>query len=57
VQTDLIRSVPEDKIERLTQMLAVKRLGTFEDVINVVEFFASPASDYVTGQVIYLGGA
>jgi 3-oxoacyl-[acyl-carrier protein] reductase len=32
-------------------------LGTFDDVINVVEFFASPRSDYITGQVIYLGGA
>ena len=57
VRTDLIRSVPDDKIDRLTQRLAVKRLGTFDDVINVVEFFASPRSDYITGQVIYLGGA
>ena len=46
-----------EKIERLTQRLAVKRLGTFDDVINVVDFFASPHSDYVTGQIINLGGA
>lgn len=57
VRTDLIRSVPEDKIDRLTQRLAIKRLGTVEDVINVIEFFASPRSDYITGQAIYLGGA
>jgi 3-oxoacyl-[acyl-carrier protein] reductase len=57
VETDLIANVPDEKIERLTQRLAVKRLGTFDDVINVVDFFASPHSDYVTGQIINLGGA
>lgn len=57
IDTDLIRGVPADKIQSLVERLAVKRLGTFDDVINVVDFFASPASDYVTGQVIRLGGA
>lgn len=57
VDTDLIRGVPSDKIELLVQKLAVKRLGTPEDVINVVDFFTRPESDYITGQVIRLGGA
>lgn len=57
VETDLIRSVPKDKIDRLVEALAIKRLGTFDDVANAVDFFASPKSDYITGQVIYLGGA
>ncbi|MCC6175777.1 MAG: SDR family oxidoreductase [Chloroflexi bacterium] len=57
IETDLIKSVPRDKIDRLVNTLAVKRLGTFEDVANVVDFFTSRRSDYVTGQVIYLGGA
>jgi 3-oxoacyl-[acyl-carrier protein] reductase len=26
------------------------------DVIRVIDFFIDPASDFVTGQVIYLGG-
>jgi len=26
------------------------------DIANVIDFFTSPASDFVTGQVIYLGG-
>ena len=34
-----------------------KRLGTPDDVINVIDFFTRPESDYVTGQVIRLGGA
>jgi 3-oxoacyl-[acyl-carrier protein] reductase len=57
IETDLIKSVPPDKIARLVETLTIKRLGTFEDVANVVDFFTSSKSDYVTGQVIYLGGA
>ncbi len=57
IQTDLIRSVPEEKVAQVVQRLAIKRLGRFEDVANVVDFFVSRASDYVTGQTIYLGGA
>jgi 3-oxoacyl-[acyl-carrier protein] reductase len=34
----------------------VQRLGTFEDVANVIDFFLSPESGFVTGQTIYLGG-
>lgn len=56
IETDLIRGVPADKIDGITQRLAIKRLGRYEDVVNVVDFFVQPESDYVTGQVIYLGG-
>jgi len=56
IETDLIRSVPRDKIERLVKSLAIKRMGRFEDVANVIDFFIKPKSDYITGQVIYLGG-
>ena len=56
IETDLIRNVPKDKIDGIIQRLAIKRLGRFEDVANVIEFFIRPESDYVTGQVIYLGG-
>jgi 3-oxoacyl-[acyl-carrier protein] reductase len=57
VETDLIRNVPPEKIQRILDSLPVSRLGRYEDVAHVVEFFAHPASDAVTGQVIYLGGA
>ena len=56
VKTDLIRSVPADKIDRIVNSLAIKRLGSLEDIANVIDFFVKPESDYVTGQVIYLGG-
>jgi 3-oxoacyl-[acyl-carrier protein] reductase len=56
VETDLIRSVPQDKIAALVQRQPIPRLGTFDDVANVVDFFLAPRSDFVTGQVVYLGG-
>jgi 3-oxoacyl-[acyl-carrier protein] reductase len=56
IDTDLIRGVPDGKIDAIVARLAIKRLGTMDDVANVVDFFASPASSFVTGQIVYLGG-
>jgi 3-oxoacyl-[acyl-carrier protein] reductase len=56
VQTDLIRAVPADKIEALVARQAIKRLGTFDDVANVCDFYMRPESGFITGQILYLGG-
>jgi 3-oxoacyl-[acyl-carrier protein] reductase len=36
--------------------LAIKRLGSLDDCVNVCDFFINPLSDNITAQVIYLGG-
>ncbi len=56
VETDLVRGVPKTKLDALINRLAIRRFGTFRDVTNVIDFFIHPESDYITGQVIYLGG-
>ncbi len=56
IKTDLIASVPESKIELLLSRQAIPRLGRFEDVANVVDFFFKHESEFITGQVLYLGG-
>jgi len=56
VQTDLIKAVPKDKIDELLAKQAIKRFGQFDDIKNVIDFFISKKSDFVTGQIIYLGG-
>lgn len=56
IDTDLIRAVPKNKIEELIAHQAVRRMGTFGDVINVIDFFINPKSDFISGQTIYLGG-
>ena len=56
VQTDLIKAVPKDKIKALLEQQAIKRFGEFGDIINVIDFFISQKSDFITGQIITLGG-
>ncbi|PLY08733.1 MAG: oxidoreductase [Arcobacter sp.] len=56
VQTDLIKAVPKDKIDELLAKQAIKRFGQFNDIKNVIDFFISKKSDFITGQIIYLGG-
>jgi 3-oxoacyl-[acyl-carrier protein] reductase len=56
IETDLIRSVPKEKIDNIIQRQSIQRLGTFEDIINVIDFYIKPESQFVTGQIIYLGG-
>lgn len=56
VETDLIRSVPKAKIERLLSQQAIQRFGTFADIANVIDFYIRKESEFVTGQNIYLGG-
>lgn len=56
MDSDLIRGISEEKIDAIIERLAIKRKGQFEDVANVIDFFLQPASGYVTGQVITLGG-
>jgi 3-oxoacyl-[acyl-carrier protein] reductase len=56
IETDLIKAVPKDKINKLLESQSISRFGSFEDVINVIDFFISEKSNFITGQVIYLGG-
>ena len=56
VKTALIAGVPEDKIQNLLDHQAIKRFGEPQDVYNVISFYLQPTSNFITGQVIYLGG-
>lgn len=56
VETDLTRSVPKEKIERLLCQQAIPRMGTCEDIANVIDFYFKRESGFVTGQNLFLGG-
>jgi 3-oxoacyl-[acyl-carrier protein] reductase len=56
IATDLIRSVPQEKLDSLVSKQAIHRFGEHRDVINVIDFFLQDSSDFITGQVLYLGG-
>jgi 3-oxoacyl-[acyl-carrier protein] reductase len=56
IDTDLIKSVPDEKLQQIIRLQAIKRRGTFNDVTNLIDFLIRPESDFITGQVIFLGG-
>lgn len=56
VKTDLTSKVPEEKMNKLLENQAIKRFGEFSDVKQVIDFYLSPNSDFITGQILYLGG-
>ena len=56
IETDLIRGVPQAKMDALIARQAIQRLGEVRDVINAVDFYLREESNFITGQVLYLGG-
>ena len=56
IQTVMTEEMPEDAKAGIAQQIPLRRLGTPEDVAEVVLFLCSEASSYVTGQVIPVDG-
>ena len=55
LESDMTARLSKEVIERYEERLAIKRWASVEDVCHAISFFASPASGYVTGQVMRLG--
>jgi 3-oxoacyl-[acyl-carrier protein] reductase len=56
IETDMMNSVPREKLDQIIKALPVPRYAKMEDIINVLDFFASEKSDYITSQTLFLGG-
>lgn len=54
IKTSMIEGLNLD--EKYKETISLRRIGTPEEVANVVLFFASEESNYVTGQVIKVDG-
>lgn len=54
--TPLFRAQPERLREALVRAVPMRRLGRPEDVAAAIDFFASDAAGYVTGQVLSVSG-
>ena len=48
--------MPRKKLDALIATQAIQRIGEHRDVANVIDFFVSRQSDFVTGQTVFLGG-
>jgi NAD(P)-dependent dehydrogenase (short-subunit alcohol dehydrogenase family) len=48
--------MPEEAKSRMISMIPARRIGTPEDIGNVVSFLLSGASSYINGEIINVGG-
>jgi 3-oxoacyl-[acyl-carrier protein] reductase len=56
VKTDLIKGVSQEKINNLIKSQAIERFAELSDISNLIDFFIDDKSEFITGQIIYLGG-
>jgi 3-oxoacyl-[acyl-carrier protein] reductase len=56
IETDMTLSLPEKARELLLTQIPAGRVGAPEEVAAAVDFLASDAAGYITGQVIHVNG-
>jgi len=56
IETDMTLELPEEYKKKMTDMTALKRFGTTDDVAKVAKFLLSDDANYITGQVLSLDG-
>ncbi|MBN2504446.1 MAG: 3-oxoacyl-ACP reductase FabG [Bacilli bacterium] len=56
VMTDILKTVPQDLLDKFAALTMLKRLGEPEEIAKVALFLASDDSSYITGQTINVNG-
>ncbi len=56
IQTSMTDVLKDEIKQEIEKAIPLKRMGTVEDVANVVKFLASSDSSYITGQVLHVDG-
>lgn len=56
IATDMLAQLPKDRIDGVVGSLPLPRYAEPDDLFNVVDFFASERSGYITAQTVFLGG-
>jgi 3-oxoacyl-[acyl-carrier protein] reductase len=55
-EAEIAIGIPAERLDRTTPMIPMGRGGTPEEAAGAILFFASPLSDYVSGQVLEVAG-
>lgn len=56
IATAMTDALPENVKEEMKKAIPMARFGSVDDVSNAVIFLSSPASGYITGQVLHVNG-
>lgn len=56
IATEMSMAIPEDIREKMISAIPLARMGTTEEIANIVWFLISPISSYITGHVVVVGG-
>lgn len=56
IETDMLKQLNKEKVDKVVANLPIPRYAKIEDITNVIDFFCSSKSNYITAQTIYLGG-
>jgi acetoacetyl-CoA reductase len=56
VDTDMVRAVPEDVLQKIIARIPVGRLGHAEDIARGVVFLTADDADFVTGSTLSING-
>jgi acetoacetyl-CoA reductase len=56
VDTDMVRAVPPDVLEKIIARIPRGRLGTAEDIARGVRFLVADDADFITGSTLSING-
>ena len=56
IGTEMSMAIPEDILDKMISAIPLERMGTPEEIANVVWFLLTPLSSYITGHVVVVGG-
>jgi 3-oxoacyl-[acyl-carrier protein] reductase len=56
IGTEMAMAIPDDVLDKMVSAIPLDRMGTPEEVANVVWFLLTPLSSYITGHVVVVGG-
>ena len=56
IGTEMAMAMPEDVLGKMVSAIPLGRMGTPEEIANVVWFLLTPLSSYITGHVVVVGG-
>lgn len=56
IGTEMAMAIPDDVLDKMVSAIPLDRMGSPEEIANVVWFLLTPLSSYITGHVVVVGG-